>query len=370
MKKIVFLLLTLLCLSSCGKKENHQHEFVETIEKEATCTSDGTKSFTCIKGDYVYYETIPKTGHNYVKTIVKQATCTTKGQYKYTCKRCNHTYYQDIKALGHDLVYYSAKEPTCNQNGYYAYQKCVRSGCNYSTYRKIDAYGHNYTNRTIIKEATCFEEGEARYTCSRCGKTNTEKISKKSHNWSYQGDGGYCSNCNSNYYTEGLTFGGYSHYVGNTLTKSGYNINSYSGSSKIVYIPSLYKGKPVYNISNNAFKGKSINAVYLGDNVETIETYAFYGCYSLNSVDLKQVKKIYNCAFMESGITSITIPSTVESIGTYAFLNTSLSSATFKYLYRTLTDSSNTMKVSLNVSSSSAATFLKNTYAKYTWSKN
>ncbi len=43
----------------------HTHNYIETITKEATCTEDGEKTYTCECGDS-YTEVIPATDHHYV----------------------------------------------------------------------------------------------------------------------------------------------------------------------------------------------------------------------------------------------------------------------------------------------------------------
>ena len=44
--------------------EEHVHEYTDEITKEATCTKDGVRTYTCSCGDS-YTETIEATGHNY-----------------------------------------------------------------------------------------------------------------------------------------------------------------------------------------------------------------------------------------------------------------------------------------------------------------
>lgn len=53
---------------------DHVHSYTSSITKEATCTEDGVKTFTCECGDS-YTETIPTTGHNY-----ENGSCTECGE--------------------------------------------------------------------------------------------------------------------------------------------------------------------------------------------------------------------------------------------------------------------------------------------------
>ena len=56
----------------------------------------------------------------------------------------------------HDLVSFDKKEATCLEDGYEAYEKC--NGCDYSTFKEIKAFGHEY-EEVVIKEAECLEKG-------------------------------------------------------------------------------------------------------------------------------------------------------------------------------------------------------------------
>lgn len=57
---------------------NHEHDYTEEITKEATCTKDGIKTYTCGCGDS-YSENIPAIGsHNFVDGV-----CTVCGELRY-----------------------------------------------------------------------------------------------------------------------------------------------------------------------------------------------------------------------------------------------------------------------------------------------
>lgn len=67
----------------------HKHNYTSKVTKEATCTSDGTKTFTCSCGD-TYTETI-KGSHDYTTKVVPPTT-SEQGYTMYTCKVCGHGY--------------------------------------------------------------------------------------------------------------------------------------------------------------------------------------------------------------------------------------------------------------------------------------
>ncbi|MBQ7046614.1 MAG: leucine-rich repeat protein, partial [Oscillospiraceae bacterium] len=82
----------------------------------------------------------------------------------------------------------------------------------------------------------------------------------------------------------------------------------------------------VRNIANKAFSGNfKLKNLILGDDVEIIDTFAFFGCSAIENLEIPpNVKAIGQAAFVGdeiygvehySGIKSITIPPTVEIIG-------------------------------------------------------
>ena len=78
----------------------HSHE---KSVVEATCTEDGTITYTCHCGD-TYTEIIAAIGHNY-SDVVTLPTCTEDGYTTHTCANCGDQYTSDIvKATGHHFV--------------------------------------------------------------------------------------------------------------------------------------------------------------------------------------------------------------------------------------------------------------------------
>ena len=121
-----------------------EHDWHVTREEAATTTSEGKRFFTCSQCGATREEAIPKLPsedhkHNYIAAVVKEATCTEAGEKKYTCA-CGDSYTESIPALG-----------------------------------------HNYTSR-VTKKPTVYAEGVMTYTCSRCGDTYTKSIKKLASN--------------------------------------------------------------------------------------------------------------------------------------------------------------------------------------------
>jgi len=81
---------------------------------------------------------------------------------------------------------------------------------------------------------------------------------------------------------------------------------------------------PSYSSISNFF-GSQVKSYILGDQINSIGSYFFYGCSELTSITIgNSVTSIGEYAFQDcSGLTSITIPNSVTSIGYGAFQNCS-----------------------------------------------
>ena len=123
----------------------HTHTYNSgTVTKQPTCTSNGTKTYTCTVCSATKTETIAKLGHSYDSgTVTKQATCGENGTKVYTCTTCGTT-----------------KNETISKEG-----------------------AHSYNSGVVTKEATCEKTGTVTYTCTVCSTTKTETIAKLGHNY-------------------------------------------------------------------------------------------------------------------------------------------------------------------------------------------
>ena len=200
------------------------------VTVDATCTADGSITYTCSKCGRSYSEvipaaghvpgeavtentqapgctqdgsydsvvsctrchaelsrqkmTIPATGHSYddgVHTIAPG--CLTEGVRTFTCSACGDTRTETVAALGHDMVYTPTKDATCTTDGEAASAYCSR--CDYveASGGVIPALGHDWTV-TSRTEPTCTTDGSIFHTCTRCGETNTEAIPAAGHAYS------------------------------------------------------------------------------------------------------------------------------------------------------------------------------------------
>lgn len=138
-------------------------DYKVTVE---TTNSDGTPIIININITVIINQGSEHT-HSYTETIIKEATCTESGEKKLTCS-CGNSKTESIPSTGHN---------------YGADDKCTNCG------ELNPNHKHNYIE-TIIKEATCTEDGEKNLTCS-CGDSKTESIPSTGHDY----DNGTCKNC-------------------------------------------------------------------------------------------------------------------------------------------------------------------------------
>ena len=151
-----------------------EHSY-ESVTVNATCTADGSVTYTCTCGD-AYVEVIKATGHDH-KATVTAPTCTEGGYTTYTC-HCGDTYTADkVAALGHDYKTVVTK-PTCTAGGYTTYT-CATCGHSY-TADQVAALGHSYKSVTV--QATCTADGSITHTCA-CGESYTEVIKATGHDY-------------------------------------------------------------------------------------------------------------------------------------------------------------------------------------------
>lgn len=155
------------------------------VIKEATCTEDGTRVYTCkgtdcgcTDGDRASYTvTIPATGHDKYLDFV-DATCDTDGHAIVKCNNCDTVFENKIiVAKGHTYGDTPTKKqvPTCNENGYLVYKCTTCKHENTITIEKVPT-AHNYT-KTDEQKADCTHAGYEIYKCENCGDTYWKFIS-------------------------------------------------------------------------------------------------------------------------------------------------------------------------------------------------
>jgi len=105
MKRLVMLgtvFFLMYSLVGCGKCEHEYDNGV--ITKEATCTEEGEKTFTCSLCEETKIESVPVKSHTYNEEVTKKPTFEEEGEKTFTCKNCGDTYTESIPMRDDDVV--------------------------------------------------------------------------------------------------------------------------------------------------------------------------------------------------------------------------------------------------------------------------
>lgn len=180
--------------SLCGDAQTENHTWGEPVNS-ATCTADGQKTYTCTKCGATKTETASASGHSFgswssvdetthkrscticsseenashsqsSETVTQKASCTSEGKRDLVCV-CGHILKKDetIPKLDHSYGAWATEEGKHSRT-------C--SGCG-----NVDSGSHKFDEATVVKAATCKEEGQMTKKCSVCAFTSQpEKIDK------------------------------------------------------------------------------------------------------------------------------------------------------------------------------------------------
>lgn len=164
------------------------HTEVKDAAVAATCESEGkTEGSHCsVCGTVITeQESIPATGHTWDNgKVTKEATCTENGEKIYTCITCQKTKTEVLTSTGHSKITKFVKNATCETEGYTGDIYCNNCGEMLEEGRVTEKLPHTWKETQTVQEATCTEAGEKIYTCTTCNRTKTEQIPAAGHKWS------------------------------------------------------------------------------------------------------------------------------------------------------------------------------------------
>ena len=118
--------------------------------------------------------------HQWVERITQQPSCTKNGVKTYTCSVCGKKKTEEIIASGHEEndFYTRDKAPTCVEEGQESIH-CKKCGMIIEgTKRSIPKTDHRYGAWQTTTAATTEHEGVSTRTCSVCGDKQTKSIPK------------------------------------------------------------------------------------------------------------------------------------------------------------------------------------------------
>ncbi len=295
------------CQSEYGTVDSSNHGETEIRgQASATCDAVGYTGDTCCKdcGEKITAGTEPpKLGHTGgIATCAKKAVCSRCHQEYGTVNSNNHG---ETEVRGQVVA-------TCDAVGYTGDTYCKACGIKILNGSQIPALEHSYTSK-VTKEPTITTEGEQTYSCSVCGATKKEVISKLSA-------------------TKGTVFTDQKSKAQYKITKSGKKngtveyIKPINKNATVLTIPATVTlGGVTYKVTSVTKSAcanfKKLTKVTIGRNVVTLGASAFRGCTKLKTVILgKNVTTINENVFYKcTALTQITIPSKVKTIGKNAF---------------------------------------------------
>ncbi len=194
----------------------HVSSGTPTVTKKATCTSTGSRYYTCQICGKKTTESIPVDTSNHagdteIKNAIKE-TCYSAGYTGDTyCKGCNTIIKKgsDVEATDkHNTEIRNKKDATCTETGYSGDEYCVDCGNLITEGKELALTAHSY-DILEEKKATCSSDGKITYVCAQCGASYVDYIPARSHvfgEWTvtseptYMNTGietRYCEKCNS-----------------------------------------------------------------------------------------------------------------------------------------------------------------------------
>lgn len=157
--------------------------------------------------------------HSYTSKIIKEATCTVNGVRTYTCD-CGDSYTEDLSKVDHTSSDWTiTKAATCTKEGT-KIKTCTTCGIELDS-AAIAKTGHTESGWVTVTEATCSSDGLKHKTCTVCGtETASETItSNGSHNYYWDGNNTTrthkCSGCSYVGVTEYNINGAWGYYDDN-----------------------------------------------------------------------------------------------------------------------------------------------------------
>lgn len=151
----------------------HEHLYVSTVEREATCTLAGLRLHKCSCGDF-YTESIPALGHVAADWEENEAaTTSSSGTATKVCVVCGQVL--DVKSVPALSPSPSASaSPSAAATGSSASSSPAATDAKTSPSPSPTPHVHNYQTY-VVTPATCTEKGVRSYVCS-CGSSYSETI--------------------------------------------------------------------------------------------------------------------------------------------------------------------------------------------------
>ena len=144
----------------CDSKVTTAHVWSAPVVTDSTCTTEGSRLYTCYSCGAKKTEIISMLGHDYTEALLPG------GKQGFACSRCSSTvsiHDHDWQTLGLSI------EPTCTAEGK---AELICKVCSAKSEAPVSILGHDYTE-------TILPDGKQGFACSRCSTT----VSVHTHDW-------------------------------------------------------------------------------------------------------------------------------------------------------------------------------------------
>lgn len=266
-----------ILLSSGKVTKKYDHDWDSgTVTKEATCTEEGSKTYTCENCGATKTIDIQKTAHNYKITEHKNATCTENGYLISVCQTCNDRRKDEIVAKGHSKRTRNKKNASCKEEGYTGDIYCSICDALLEKGTILSKLEHQWNDGTVTKRATYQAAGELTYRCRKCAAKRIISIEKLAY-----------PKVGTSYTISGNEY---------KISKPGAEVIlvKTSKTTKNVTVPAqIYVQGITYKVTSIGAKAfnnnKNLTKVTIGTNIVKINSNAFFNCKSLKTVTIKSV---------------------------------------------------------------------------------
>ncbi len=158
--------------TACGNPERAAHSWnAGVVTDPATCSKEGTKTYTCSVCSGTKTESIAKPAHNY--SVLNHDG----SQHWYECATC-HT--PNIKTNHTWNAGTVTTKPTCTKEGVKTFT-CTLAGCGATKTESVDKIAHSWNAGTVTTKPTCSKKGVKTFTCTVCSGTKTEDVPTIGH---------------------------------------------------------------------------------------------------------------------------------------------------------------------------------------------
>ena len=154
-------------------EQKHTHNYILTSSTPASCTNEGSNTYSCNGCGAVKTETIPKIAHDYEEIIIAQPTCIAEGSREFRCRACGYSITETLSIIEHsyndDVKTREDVDNLDNCHDYYIVESKYCTMCDsYIEQSRQHKYPeHSMDERTEISPATCTERRQVQYRCTR-----------------------------------------------------------------------------------------------------------------------------------------------------------------------------------------------------------